>query len=132
MVFIRYLISGGAAATVHFAVLILLVELFRINPTVASASGFCAAIVVNYTLQYYWTFRTEGAHGKTFLRYVSVTMAMLVINTLLFWFLNTRVELTYLAAQAVAIIIVVVSNFYINQRYTFAQSVAKEERGEIA
>jgi len=129
MVFIRYLISGGAAATMHFAVLILLVEIFGINPTVASASGFCAAIAVNYTLQYHWTFRTKGAHGTIFVRYVGVTLVMLVVNTVLFWLLNTRVGLAYLVAQAIATATVVVINFHINQRFTFAPARSRRKSG---
>jgi len=122
MVFLRYVISGGTAMAVHFAVLIVLVELVGTDATLASATGFCTASLVNYTLQYYWTFKAQGAHRVTFFRYVGVTSMTLVINTVLFWFLNVHVGMGYLGAQAISISVVVGINFYINQRFTFSHT----------
>jgi hypothetical protein len=70
-VFLHYSISGGIAAATHFGLLTLLVELVAINPTFASAIGFCIALLVNYSLQYHWTLITLG------------------INIVLFWALNS-------------------------------------------
>jgi putative flippase GtrA len=119
MVFLRYMISGGAAAAVHFALLIALVKSLDANPTLASAIGFCAAILVNYSLQYYWTFNTRGTHTATFVRYLGLTLMMLGVNTGLFWLMNVQVGLNYLVAQAIATIIVVPVNFQVNRRVTF-------------
>lgn len=118
----RYLISGGVAATTHFTILIFLVELFGANPTLASSIGFCVAGVVNYTLQYHWTFEISEAHRTVFTRYVAVTATTLGINTALFWTLNDRLGLPYLVAQIMVTGFVVLINFTINQRYTFAKS----------
>ena len=119
----RYIISGWIAATVHFALLFFLVEWQSLNPTLASALGFTAAIFVNYSLQYYWTFSVSGPHRTFFLRYLSVTMLTLGINTLLFWTLNAVMEIHYTIAQVVATGVVVIVNFAINQRYTFSSGV---------
>ena len=131
MVFVRYFISGGTATVVHFAVLAGLVELFKINPTIASATGFCAAVLVNYTLQYYWTFKAQGAHAATFVRYIGVTLLTLVINTVLFWLMNVQFGFGYLVAQAIATLTVLGINFYVNQRFTFAFSLPAREQGEV-
>lgn len=128
MLLLRYAISGGSAALAHLAVLILLVEEFGSNPTLSSAIGFCVAIAVNYTLQYYWTFRADGSHGSTFARYVSVTLLMLVVNTGLFWFINTRIGLGYVIAQAIAILFVFTINFEINRRFTFRVTGAEHSQ----
>ena len=124
-VFIRYCISGGIAAVMHFSVLILLIEWVGLNPTLASATGFCAATCVNYSLQYYWTFMATGPHSVIFARYVMVTLTMLGVNTGLFWTLNEVYDIHYVIAQAAAIGTVVLFNFIINQRYTFTAPVAK-------
>ena len=120
----RYIISGGVAAVAHFGLLIILVELFAVNPTVASALGFIAAIFVNYSLQYHWTFAVKGSgqHKKFFARYLLVTLSTLCINTLLFWTMNEVVGIQYFYAQVVATGVVLVINFVVNQRYTFNQS----------
>ena len=79
MVFIRYTLAGSVAAAVHFGMLWLLVEQAGVYPTTASALGFCAAVFVNYSLQYYWTFEARGPHRLLFMRYVVVTLAMFVV-----------------------------------------------------
>ncbi len=118
-VFFRYSISGAVAAVVHFGLLIILVEFTATNPTLASASGFCAAIFVNYTLLYHYAFRADGPHGVMFTRYVIVTVAMLGVNTLIFWILNEHQNVPYLLSQVVATGVVVMLNFNINRLYTF-------------
>lgn len=119
MVFFRYTVAGSMAAVAHFTVLWILVEWFGVYPTYASAIGFCVAIFVNYSLQYYWTFRAKGPHGVLFLRYLVVTLLMLGVNTLIFWTLNEAMGIYYLVAQVVATGCVMILNFTINRHYTF-------------
>lgn len=116
----KYVVSGGLAAIAHFAILIGLVELFGVSPTVASAIGFFVAIFVNYSFQYHWTFKSSISHSTAFGRYLSVTLAMLGVNTAIFWTLNERIGVPYIASQVVATGIVLIFNFLINHFYTFA------------
>ena len=126
MVFLRYAVSGATAAATHLAVLIGLVELYRVDATLASTIGFCAAIAVNYTLQYYWTFTARTGHRAAFIRYMGVTLGMLIVNSTLFWLLHIAYGLDYRVAQIVATSVVMVANYYINRRYTFAQSISEK------
>jgi putative flippase GtrA len=115
----RYVIGGLAATIAHILVLMLLVEQFGVNPSVATSIGFCIAVVINYNFQYYWTFAAKGSHAKIFSRYVIVTFAMLGVNLVLFWVLTHPVRLPYLYAQLVATGVIMFCNFAINKLYTF-------------
>ncbi len=119
----RYLIGGGLAAAAHFSILIALVEWVSVGATFASATGFCAAVAVNYTLQYYWTFASTGSHRVIFLRYLSITLAMLGLNTAVFWMLHQRFAVPYLLAQFVTTGAILIINFTVNRRYTFITPV---------
>lgn len=121
-VFIRYTLAGSVAAGVHLTVLIVLVRWLDLNATFSSAIGFCAACVVNYTLQYYWTFMATERHGIAALRYACVTLFTLGVNTGLFWLLHEVMRMHYLMAQIAAIGVVVFVNYTLNKRYTFAPS----------
>lgn len=127
--FSRYILSGCAAAITHFSVLAILIEFVDFNAAIASILGFCAAIVVNYSLQYYCTFRAQGPHSVILFRYLLVTFAMLALNTLLFWTLNSKLSLHYLAAQSIATAVIMIGNFSINRRYTFV-SDRKPDTGQ--
>ena len=116
---LRYVVAGGAATVVHLCLLAALVQLLAMPATLASAIGFCAACVVNYTIQYYWTFAAVGSHGILFARYALVTLVMLGVNTVVFWLLYSRAGAPYLLAQALATALVFGLNFETNRRYTF-------------
>lgn len=122
----RYLVSGGLASAVQFAILIALVELTRADPTQASVIGFCAAVVINYNLQYHWTFGAAGAHSVIFLRYSTITFAMLGLNTALFWMMHEHLGIDYVIAQLVTKGFVLVINFTVNRHYTFTAAVARK------
>ena len=120
----RYLVSGTIAAIVHFGLLIVLIEFLTINPTLASALGFTAAVFINYSLQFHWTFAIEskGMHQVIFTRYLLVTLFTLSLNTVLFWTMNEFVGFQYLYSQIFVTGIVLIVNFLVNNKYTFNQN----------
>ncbi len=89
-------------------------------PTVGSAIGFTAGLLVNYALQYRWTFRSSAAHSVVFTRFVSVYLATLVVNTGIFWTLNEPLGIPYILAQIITTGMVMILNFLLNRHYTFA------------
>ena len=117
---IRYGISGSAAALTLLAVLTLLVEVFGIKETPASAIGFACAVAVNYTLQHSFVFARAQGHGLYFPRYLAVTAGTLALNTALFWLLSSWLGIFYLASQVITIGVIVPVNFAINRSFTFA------------
>ena len=118
---IRYAACGVLAAVTHIGILYFLVEFIFMNPVVASAIGFCAAIIVNYNLQYHWAFSSITPHGTAFIRYITVTLGMLVINTLIFWLITSYLGISYLVAQILTIGFIFIANYLINRNFTFAE-----------
>ena len=117
--FSRYAISGGVAVASRFVVLIVLVEAWSIRPIFASFVGFLVSIAINYSLQYYWTFRSDREHSSALPRYIAVTFTMAVVNLLVFWVCNEKLMIHYVLSQIIATGIVFVFNFAINSIYTF-------------
>lgn len=116
----RYLISGGTGALVIFSLLSLLVEVFATPPLVATTISFVIGSLVNYTLQYYWTFQAAGPHKVMLTRYSIVTLITMSLNTALFWAFTEKLGIHYLIAQGLSIGLIIVVNFIINKHYTFA------------
>lgn len=125
-VLFRYLVAGGTAAFCHFVVLILLVELAEVNATISSMIGFCLAVLVNYTLQYHWTFELSEPHGRILTRYVLTTFTMLGVNTIIFWIFHEKLGVMYVIAQIIATGIVTVLNFLINKHFIFVATQQNE------
>ena len=116
----RYLVSGGTGAFIHFSILTALVALFGVDPVVSTTIGFIIGSMVNYTLQYHWTFSADGPHHVMLTRYAMVTTATMILNGQLFWLLTSKLGMHYLLAQLIVTGIIVVVNFLINKHYTFA------------
>jgi putative flippase GtrA len=123
--FWRYCVVGGLAALLHFVVLIGLVEGANVIPIKASIIGFCMAVVLNYVLQYYWTFAANGSHTQKFIRFALIAVFALLINTGIFWLCNAVAALPYLLSQVAATGMVVVINFQLNRRYVFSEEPAR-------
>ncbi len=125
--FIRYFISGGTAFLVHMGILILQMEYvpIKLDPTLATTIAFSIACIVNYTIQYHWTFKVTGSHKRFFTRYIFVTLNTLCLNAGIFWYCYEKIHLSYIISQLVATGFVFVANFIINYFYTF-KKVAKK------
>lgn len=117
--FLKYLLSGGSAVVAHYSVLFFLVT-SGVDPLIATCIGFTVAIAVNYIGQFYWVFKTSKSHQRTFPVYLAVTVVMGTFNAAIFWFLNTRIGWHYLSSQALGTVTIVILNFVINRRFTFA------------
>jgi dolichol-phosphate mannosyltransferase len=55
----KFLVVGGTGFIIQAIILRILVEGFKITPTIANLTGAVAAIFSNYNLNNFWTFRTE-------------------------------------------------------------------------
>ena len=124
-IFLRYFLAGSLAVGTHFLVMILMVEIVQSPPLLASFAGFCIGSVVNYSLQYSWTFSSDVSHQQAGLRYLVVTLSMLFLNMALFEVLYSIAGLDYRLAQSGATALVFLANFTINANYTFRQTVSE-------
>lgn len=125
--FVRYIISGGTAFLVHMGVLILQMEYapIKIDPTLATTIAFSIACIVNYIIQYHWTFKATGSHKRFFGRYIFVTLITMCLNAGLFWYFHEEMHLPYIFSQLIATGLVFITNFIINYFYTFKKTAKK-------
>ncbi len=125
--FIRYFISGGTAFLVHMGLLILHMEYnpIKINPTLATTIAFGCACIVNYMIQYHWTFKVTGSHKRFFSRYILVTIVTMCLNAGIFWYLYEKMYVPYIISQTIATGFVFITNFIINYFFTFKKTTKK-------
>ncbi len=137
LTFFRYFISGGLATAVHFTVLIVLIDTQLSSPLQATMFGAGAGFLVNYQIQFHWTFKAAGSHKLIFTRYLVISSIMFGLNTAIFWLATTPEcliilknipfpeqltppkNIAYWYAQIIATGVVFLCNFLINHHYTF-------------
>jgi len=119
--FATYLVVGGMGTGVHYLILLTLVRKLQFPPVTASAIGFTGGAVVNYFLNYFWTFRSSGNHSTTFVRFFLVALIGLGLNTGLMSVFTLALAVHYLVAQVAATGLVTGITFLGNRHWTFLE-----------
>lgn len=111
---------GLVATLLHYLIMTLLVTGSGVHPLPASAVGFSISALVNYWLNYHWTFSSRRSHWSTLPRFVVVAACGLCLNSLIVWLGLDGMGLHWIAAQGLATVSVLVWNFTVNRYWTFA------------
>jgi putative flippase GtrA len=117
--FVRFLIVGGTATLAQYIVLIWTVERWHWSAVAASSLGFFLSAIVNYLLNYYFTFRSDGRHGVAAARFAIVAAAGLVLNALLMELLAVWLRIPYVVSQVLATIATLIWNYWANSKWSF-------------
>lgn len=103
----------------HYSILIFFVQFINLNPIISSIAGFIGGALVNYILNYRYTFRSTKRHGITILKFFIIAGIGLVINAFIMTICIHTFHLYYLLAQILATGLVFLWNFTGNLIWTF-------------
>jgi putative flippase GtrA len=118
MLVLRFLVSGGIATAVHWAALWGLI-LLQVDAVLASSIGAFLGAIVNYFLQYFFTFKTKRQHKQALLAYAPAVLVSWLLNLVLFYSLYGDVFLDPLVAQVATTAVVMVVNFLLYKKVVF-------------
>ena len=119
--FFSFGVVGGLSTAAQYVILIMLVQLMGIGAVPASAAGYALSSVLNYTLNYRYTFRSRRAHHQAFPRFAFISMTGLAINAGCMAIGVHYLGLYYLIAQVLATGITLLWNFAANRLWTFRE-----------
>ena len=117
--FSSFAIIGVIATLIHYIILVILVELFSVDAVSASAVGYCISGLINYYLNYRYTFASNESHKKTLPKFATVSITGLGLNVIILMLLTEQLALHYVFSQVIATIIVLLWNFIVNKMWTF-------------
>jgi putative flippase GtrA len=115
---------GAVGTLVHYATLILLVETWGIHPVTATTLGFGLGALINYLLNYRYTFNSTKAHRDSGPKFALIVVATGLLNTLMVYEGVDMLGLNYLLVQVAATATVFLLNFVLNSLWTFRESDA--------
>ncbi len=123
---VRFCISGGIATLCHFALMALLIH-WQINPLQATAAGATLGAVVNYVLQFHFTFAARARHQTALPAYLVTVAAGWLLNLILF-----RVFLAWLdghaaPAQVLTTALITVLNMIWYKRFVFHDRIVAQQ-----
>lgn len=110
---------GAAWTAAHYALLILLVEKAGVDAVWASTASFIVGAVVNYGLNYRYTFRSTQPHRETAYKFFVIAFAGMLLNGAFMHVAISALNWHYLPSQIVATGLVFLWNFFANRLWTF-------------
>lgn len=119
MRFVGYACVGATGTAMQYAVLATLVSLHALGAVAASCIGAIAGAIVNYGLNYRFTFRATGAHHRTAPRFFAVAVAGIVINSALMFAFTRWLRLSWLPAQCITTGCVLLLTYTASSLWTF-------------
>lgn len=124
--FLKFAISGMICVVIEFIILIVLVEKFSINYLIANFFSFMFTNLVNYLLSRLWVFGKSNKRIRhEVLLFFSTAMVGLIINQIIMWILVDRYQLNYKLVKFIAIVIVVIWNFW-SKKFLVFSTIKKE------
>ena len=115
--FITFSLVGAIGTMVHYSILYVLVEYYRVDPVLASAWGAFAGLIINYILNYLLIFESRHSHLQTFPKFTLIASMGFCLNVLLMRVLSEHMY--YLYAQVLTTGVVLIWNFVANSLWTF-------------
>lgn len=124
--FFRFLLVGGAATAIQYAVLVALHSSALMPVVWASAIGFALGAVFNFVASYHFTFRSRALLGRSAVTYTLVSTMGLILNSAVLAIANGVAGWHYLLAQILATTVVLAWNFLLGRYVTFASPRGSE------
>lgn len=121
--FILFAGIGVIGTATHYLLLVCLVQLLKLHPVLATSCGFAAGALVNYILNYHYTFRSQLAHRTALTKFLIIALIGAGFNAAIMQFGISTLKLHYFIAQLAATAIVLLWNFAANKLWTFSGKV---------
>jgi putative flippase GtrA len=113
---------GVMATTVHYLVLVALVESGLAGPVAATAWGYLAGALAGYAANRRYTFASRVRHAVGLPRFLAVAGVGFVLNAALMAWMTAGLGIHYLVAQVTATGLVLLWNFAANRHWTFGDT----------
>jgi putative flippase GtrA len=121
MKFMTYALVGGTCALLNLAVLWLLTSQIGLHYLMSTMISFFTLTPVGFWLQKLVTFRTPRATaGVEWPRYFATMGTSFAANLGLMYVLVSLLGIWYLAASLLVILLLLATNFLVNDRWSFA------------
>ena len=116
--FIRFLLVGGSATLLHYAIMAILLFADWMSAGAASATGYSLSTLYNYAANARFTFAGKHDHRRSLPRFLLTALSGLGINQLILLSL-LHLGLPLVLAQITATGGVLVWNYVVNATWSF-------------
>lgn len=116
---LKFGVVGVIAFVIDYGVMVLLVELFAMNPVLAAGISFVISVTFNYfaSMRYVFTHRADLSRQAEFAIFVVLSIIGLGINEVLMWVGVDVLFISYLLVKLFATAVVMLWNFFSRKKW---------------
>lgn len=109
----KFVVVGGIATIIDFAVLYVLKEFCGLYELVANTISFIVSLIYNYIASVKWVFEVDKNKDskKQMVLFIVFSVIGLCLNNLIMWICISMLSIYYLIGKVIATAIVMVFNF---------------------
>ena len=115
----KYALVGLVGTSVHYMVMATLISIFSVGLILSSTSGAIAGALVNYLLNYFYTFQSHKRHQYAVMIFWLVAAFGWSINAILLMFSENVLNINIIPAQITTTFIVFLLTCFMNRLWTF-------------
>ena len=118
----KFGVVGALAFLVDYGVLMLLSQVFGVDPVVAAGISFCVSVVFNYlaSMRFVFTHREDMSTSREFVLFIVLSCVGLAINEVIMWLGTSWLGTDGIAVTIVKVVataVVMVWNFASRKRW---------------
>lgn len=121
--FSKFLIVGVLNTLLGYAVIFSLMYLIKISPEISNLFGYSVGLITSYFLNRKYTFKSNLAKNREFLRFVFVFCIAYTANFIVLLLLIYSYSTNYALSQIIAGCVYVSTSFLMNKHYVFKKMV---------
>ncbi len=126
---IKFLISGGSAATVEYFIFIFLQHFLGNEGLIASQTiSLLSGFVISFALNKQWVFKSGGNTHVELAKYGMLLGVNLVITNILMYVMVNYTEIEYWLAKIILMAMVATWNYFIFQKFVFRSKTSNEDK----
>jgi len=116
----KYIIVRSFGVAAYLGLLILFVEVFKINPVLSTAIATTLISAYLYLFSYVWVFNSKkNTHSYSLPRFLSIEMMTLFMNTVVMYFVVDVIGLGYVFGVIFGSIFIPLTSFLLNFFWAF-------------
>lgn len=120
---IKFVVAGFLATVVNLFFLFIFFQLLEIKIIYAASSAWLLAFIISFSLQKFWTFRNFSIKKmpKQLLYYIIILIISLILNARWMYLLVEGLEIYYLLAQIIVILVIGFLNYFVYKFIIFKE-----------
>lgn len=113
---------GAVSSAIYFFCTVFFIETVGISPIISSGVAYAASFIFSFFVNHHFVFRSKKNISKTVVRFSLVSAFGFCLTTLVMFLIVEIFKIPYLYGVAVVLVVIPLSNFLLNLRWTFGDT----------